>query len=29
VSDRSGLRPGEDVRPQVVEILQHQEEKEE
>ena len=29
VSDRSSLRPGEDVRPQVVEVLQHQEEKEE
>jgi RND family efflux transporter MFP subunit len=29
VSDRSSLKPGEDVRPQVVEVLQHQEEKEE
>ncbi len=29
VSDRSGLKPGEDVRPQVVEMLQYQGEKEE
>jgi RND family efflux transporter MFP subunit len=29
VSDRSGLKPGQDVRPQVVEMLQYQGEKEE
>jgi RND family efflux transporter MFP subunit len=29
VSDRSGLKPGEDVRPQMVEMLQYQDAKEE
>jgi RND family efflux transporter MFP subunit len=29
VSDRSGLKPGQNVRPQVVEMLQYQGEKEE
>jgi hypothetical protein len=29
VSDRSGLKPGEEVRPQKVELIQYQGQKEE